>query len=86
MSDVSFTEERAEKMYFTDLPMGTEEYYLFVSRDNREIRADNYFALNGKKIGVTKGSIQIKLLKDWIKLHGLNSQLHPEHSGKFQAS
>lgn len=75
MSDVSFTEERAEKMYFTDLPMGTEEYYLFVSRDNREIRADNYFALNGKKIGVTKGSIQIKLLKDWIKLHGLNSQV-----------
>ena len=42
LSDVSFTEERAEKMLFSSLPMGTEEYYLFTSWHNREISASDY--------------------------------------------
>ena len=28
LSDVSYTEERNDKMLYPDLPMGTEEYYL----------------------------------------------------------
>lgn len=31
MSDVSYTPERAEQMLFSSLPMGEEEYYLFLS-------------------------------------------------------
>ena len=30
MSDVSYTVERAEKMLFPALPMGSEDYYLFI--------------------------------------------------------
>ena len=32
MSDVSYTEERTEYMLYSSLPMGSEEYHLFVRR------------------------------------------------------
>lgn len=41
MSDVSYTEERAERMPFASLPMGAEEYYLYVRPDSTEITQDN---------------------------------------------
>ena len=31
MSDVSYTEERAEQMLFGSVPMGTQDYYIYVS-------------------------------------------------------
>ena len=37
MSDVSYTPERAEIMLFPSLPMGAEDYYLFVSSENAEL-------------------------------------------------
>ena len=57
MSDVSFTQERAEQMLFADLPMGSEAYYICISaqRDS-DITADDVSTLHGKKIGVNKDS------------------------------
>ena len=71
MSDVSYTPERAEKMLFPSQPMGTEDYYLFVSAENHEISAPDFSALNGKVVGVNKGSIQADLFTDWAEHHGL---------------
>ena len=45
-------------MYFPDLPMGTEAYYIYVGSDNTEIKANDLTTFNGKKIGVNKGSFQ----------------------------
>lgn len=58
LSDVSYTEERTKQMLFPDLPMGTEEYCVFISPDNTEITSDDFSTLNGKRIGINKGSIQ----------------------------
>ena len=58
MSDVSYTPERADVMLFPSLPMGAEEYYLFVANTNTEITATDYTTLNGKKVGVNAGSVQ----------------------------
>ena len=58
MGDVSYTEERAEDILYASLPMGTEAYYLFTAPDNKDIRAEDYASLNGKKVGVSKGTIQ----------------------------
>ena len=49
LSDVSYKPEREEYMYFADLPMGTEAYYIYVGEDNREISADDLTTFNGKK-------------------------------------
>ena len=75
MSNVSYMEERTEDMLYASLPMGTESYYIFVSPDNTEITADDYSSLEGKRIGVTKGSIQKDLFEKWAKMHGIEVEL-----------
>ena len=77
LSDVSYKPDREEFMYFSDLPMGTEAYYIFVDLNNREISADNLASLNGKKIGVNKGSIQETFLIEWAEKHELNLEIVP---------
>ena len=74
LSDVSYTEERAEQMLFPDLPMGTEEYYIYISPKNEEITADDYSTLNGKRIGANKSSVQLGLYKDWAEQHEIDSE------------
>ncbi len=75
MSDVSYTAERAEKMLFPSLPMGSEEYYLFAAPDNPEIQADDNATQNGKRIGVNKNSIQASLYVDWARRNGVEPQI-----------
>ena len=75
MSDVSYTEERAEKMLFADLPMGTEEYCIFIAPGNTEITADDYSSLNDKRIGAYKGSIQASLYLSWAESNGIQAEL-----------
>lgn len=75
MSDVSYSEERTKDMLFTSLPMGTESYYIFISPENEEISSDNLSTLNGKRIGVTEGSIQKEYFLEWERIHGINAEL-----------
>ena len=66
MSDVSFSDDRADKMLFSNLPMGAESYYLCISGNSKSgITSENYSSLDGKTVGVNKGSFQEKLLENW---------------------
>ena len=76
MSDVSYTAERSEKMLFPSQSMGSEEYYIFVSPENSEITEEDPTTLNGKRIGVNKGSIQKEFYLDWAEKNGV--QTRPE--------
>ena len=75
MSDVSYTPERAARMLFPTLPMGAEEYYLFVAPCNREILSSDPSAQNGKRIGVNKNSIQEIFYKDWVTQNGVKPEI-----------
>ena len=75
MSNVSYMEERTKDMLYASLPMGTESYYIFVAPDNTEITADDYSTLEGKRVGVTKNSIQKDLFEKWAKMHGVEVEL-----------
>ena len=75
LSDVSFTEERAKTLNFASFPMGTEEYYVFAAAGNTEINPDDTASLNGKKVGVNKGSIQASFFQHWAKEHGVHAEL-----------
>lgn len=74
LSDVSYTEERAEKILYSALEMGSEDYHVFISPDNTEIRPDDFSTLDGKLVGVNKNSIQEKLFLDWAATY----DVHPE--------
>lgn len=75
MSDVSYTPERADEMLFPSLPMGAEDYYLFISRDNREISSSDLSTLNGKKVGVNQGSVQLGFFREWAERNGVESEI-----------
>ena len=75
MSDVSYTEERAEKMLYPDLPMGTEEYYLFTGPDNHDVVPGDYTSLNGKRIAANKDSLQYDLYRAWAARNGVQAEL-----------
>ena len=72
LSDVSYTAERAEKILYSDEPMGNEAYHAFVATDNTEIRPDDVTSLNGKRIGVDKDSIQEQIFIRWAEDRGLD--------------
>jgi len=75
MSDVSYTDERSEIMLFSALPMGAEEYYIFISPDNDEIDKDDFSTFNGKKVGTNKGSVQIGYFREWAEANGVQAEL-----------
>ena len=75
MSDVSYTAARDKLMLYPDLPMGTEEYYLFISPNNHDIVSTNYSSLNGKRVGANRGSIQKDFFEQWAQVHGVEVEL-----------
>ena len=75
MSDVSYTEERAKTMLFSTLPMGAEEYYIFISPDNTEINKDDFSTFNGKKVGMNRGSVQVGFFREWAEANGVQADV-----------
>ena len=75
MSDVSYTEERAKTMLFSTLPMGAEEYYIFISPDNEEISKDDFSTFNGKKVGINQGSVQVGFFREWAEANGVQAEV-----------
>lgn len=75
LSDVSYSEERSKEMLFSSLSMGKEVYYVYVPRDCKDIRSDDISSLNGKTIGVAKGSIQKDYFLAWEESHGIKANL-----------
>ena len=74
MGDISYTEDRAEEMLFSDEPMGEEKYYLYADLSRADISASDYKTLNGKKTGVLMGTEPEVMLTEWEEKHGLKTQ------------
>ena len=74
MGDISYTEDRAEEMLFSDEPMGEEKYYLYADLSRADISASDYKTLNGKKIGVLMGTESEVMLTEWEEKYGLKTQ------------
>ena len=74
MGDISYTEDRAEEMLFSDEPMGEEKYYLYADLLRADISASDYKTLNGKKIGVLMGTEPEVMLTEWEEKHGIKTQ------------
>ena len=74
MGDISYTEDRAEEMLFSDEPMGEEKYYLYADLSRADISASNFKTLNGKKVGVLMGTEPEVMLTEWEKKYGIKTQ------------
>lgn len=74
MGDISYTEDRAEEMLFSDEPMGEEKYYLYADLSRADISASDFKTLNGKKIGVLMGTKPEVMLTEWEEKYDLKTQ------------
>ena len=75
LSDVSYTEERTAHMLFSSLPMGAEEYYIFIAPGNEGIRLEDLNSFNGKTVGVNAGSVQADFFRDWAAANGVRTEV-----------
>ena len=74
MGDISYTEDRAEEMLFSDEPMGEEKYCLYADLSRADISASDFKTLNGKKIGVLMGTEPEVMLTEWEEKYGLKTE------------
>ena len=74
MGDISYTEDRAEEMLFSDEPMGEEKYYLYADLSRADISTSNFKTLDGKKIGVLIGTEPEVMLTEWEEKYGLKTE------------
>ena len=75
LTDVSYTEDRAQRILYPTIPMGQEIYYIYADSNNSEISFDDLTSLNGKRVGVTEGSIQEGIFLDWAAQRGIDVEL-----------
>lgn len=65
LGDIAYTEERTDRMLFSDVPMGVEKYYLYADFSSDDISSTDFKTLNGKRIGVLIGAKPEVMLKEW---------------------
>ena len=73
MGDISYTDERAEKMLYSDMPMGEEKYILYADLEASGIRPSELSTINGRHVGTLLGSKTEMMLTAWEKKHGIET-------------
>ena len=73
MGDISYTDERAEKMFFSDEPMGEEKYVLYADLSNMDIGTSDFKSLDGKRVGVLLGTEPEIMLTEWENKNGIHT-------------
>ena len=74
LGGISYTDERAENMLFSDMPMGEEKYYIYTDASNMDLTAGNLDSFEGKNIGVFKDNITEDVLNEWESKYGLHTK------------
>ena len=74
MGDISYTEERAQKMLFSEDPMGEEKYILYADLSHMDIGTSDFKFLDGKRVGVLMGTEPEILLTEWENKNGIQTE------------
>lgn len=74
MGGISYTDERAETALFSELPMGTERYFLYANLSNGDVSASDLSSLNGKRVAILENSVQETLFCEWEREHNIKTE------------
>ena len=74
MGDISYTDERAQKMLFSDEPMGEEKYILYADLSHTDIGTSDFKAMDGKRVGVLMGTKPEIMLREWENKNGIHTK------------
>ena len=75
MGDISYTDERAQRMLFSEEPMGEEKYILYADLSHTDIETSDFKSMDGKRVGVLLDTEPEIMLTEWENKNGI----HTEH-------
>ena len=75
MGDISYTDERAQRMLFSDKAMSEEKYILYADLSNMDIGTSDFKFMDGKRVGVLMDTEPEIMLTEWENKNGI----HTEH-------
>lgn len=71
MPNISYSEERAQKLLFSSNPEGTERYYIYARPDRDDLAKGDPQALQGLTIGYNPGAMQTFVGQQWLANEGI---------------
>lgn len=71
MPNISYSEERAQKLLFSSNPEGTERYYIYAKPDRDDLAKGDPRALQGLTIGCNPGAMQTFVGQQWLVNEGI---------------
>ena len=71
MPNISYSEERAQKLLFSSNPEGTERYYIYARPDRDDLAKGDPQALQGLTIGCNSGVMQTLVGQQWLANEGI---------------
>ena len=71
MPNISYSEERAQKLLFSSNPEGTERYYIYAKPDRDDLAKGDPRALQGLTIGCNPGTMQTYVGQQWLANEGI---------------
>ena len=74
MGDISYTDERAQKMLFSDEPMGEEKYIIYADLSNMDTGTSDFRFMDGKRVGVLMGTEPEIMLTEWENKNGIQTE------------
>lgn len=75
MGDIAYTDDRAKEMLYSEETMGEEKYVLYANLSDMDIVSSDFKSLDGKRIGVLKGTNSEYMLTNRENKYGI----HTEH-------
>ena len=74
MGGISYTDERAQKMLFSDEAMGEEKYILYADLSNIDNGTSDFKFMDGKRIGLLIGTEPEIMLTEWENKNGIQTE------------
>ena len=71
MPNISYSEERAQKLLFSSNPEGAERYYIYAKPDRDDLAKGDPQALQGLTIGCNPGAMQTYIGQQWLTNEGI---------------
>lgn len=71
MPNISYSEERAQKLLFSSNPEGTERYYIYAKPERDDLAKGDPQALQGLTIGYNSGVMQTIVGQQWLANEGI---------------
>lgn len=71
MPNISYSEERAQKLLFSSNPEGTERYYIYARPERDDLAKGDPRALQGLTIGCNPGVMQTFVGQQWLANEGI---------------